>query len=126
MVDITEDVMPDVEQAMFHPNSLQQLLYEDVVKPYRKENKLRGIGLHIKASGTNEGPIVIYRQIWLKSLELGKEKPVVEIKHPYFSSDVVVKSSIYGKLGRRVKDYIDRLMGKKDFPEHRTCSEHSL
>ena len=107
---------PEPEQNMFHPNTLFRFLYEGVVIPYRNEDILRGIGLHIKGAGTNEGPIVIYKQIWVRSFRLGKEKPVVEIKHPYFSSDVVVLDPKYQKLGRRVKDYIDRLTGKKNFP----------
>ena len=118
--------LPEPRQAMFHSNSLFRFLYEGVVIPYRNEDILRGIGLHIKGAGTNEGPIVIYRQIWLKSFRLGEEKPVVEIKHPYFSSDVVVKDPKYNKLGQRVKDYIDRLTDKKNFSEYRTCSEFSL
>jgi hypothetical protein len=122
MPDMTRDVLKP-GQAMFSPVTLRNALYDHVVGPYKRENKLKNIGLHIKASNDDKtSSIVIYTQIWLMYFTIGQEKPVIEIKHPYYSSNVTILRSKYEELGQKVKEYIDRLMGKRDIPEHITGS----
>jgi len=99
-------------------HGLQRILYQGVIKPYREEKKLREIGLHIRSSADEKGSVLIFKQIWLGPFRLGGENPVIEIKHPYRSSDVVVLNPNYDELGRRVKGYIGhRELGP---PEHMT------
>jgi hypothetical protein len=109
MPDMMSDVL-EPGQAMFNPSGLQHALYDHVVGPYKKENKLRTIGLHIKGSGDVKGPVVVYTQMWLGTFTIGKEKPVIEIRHPYYSSNVTILDPKYQELGQKVKSYIDRIM----------------
>lgn len=97
------------KQAIFSSNRWQKLLYERVIKPYRKKHRLATIGLRIKSSANQKDPVVVFKQYRLGFLILGEETSLIEIQYPYEPSNVVVLKPKYDELGEKIKDYIQKL-----------------